>query len=276
MQPTRLSPARLLCLVALGGLVLSPGCYKVPVTGRAAVNMVSDEEVIKLSQQAFADIKRKTPLTRNRDYQERVRRIGERLAKVAFWDVPAADWEFVVLESPQQINAFAMAGGKVGVYTGLFQIVENDDQLASVLAHEIAHVAAKHVNERLSQDMAIQGGGIVVGGIMSTSGSIPANAVLNAYGLSSTLTATAFDRGKEKEADHIGLIYMARAGYNPEEAPKVIENLEQISAGKPSPPAMLSTHPTYPERILQFIDLMPKALEIYRRSGHTQSPQLVK
>jgi len=275
MHTPRLSAAPLfVCLLLLAALL--PACYKVPVTGRKAVNMVSDEEVVKLSQQAFAELKKKTPLTRNRDYQERVRRIGERLAKVAFWDVPAADWEFVVLESPQQINAFAMAGGKVGVYTGLFQIVHNDDQLASVLAHEIAHVAAKHVNERLSQDMAIQGGGIVVGGIMSTSGSIPANAVLNAYGLSSTLTATAFDRGKEKEADHIGLIYMARAGYNPEEAPKVIENLEQVSAGKPSPPALLSTHPTYPERILQLIDLMPKALEIYRQSGHTQAPQLVK
>lgn len=269
---------RFVCLALFGALLVSSGCYKVPVTGRAAVNMVSDEAVVKLSQEAFAELKKKTPLSRNRDYQERVRRIGERLAKVAFWDVPAADWEFVVFEAPQQINAFAMAGGKVGVYTGLFQIVHNDDQLASVLAHEIAHVAAKHVNERLSQDMAIQGGGVLVGGVMSTTGagSIPTNAVLGAYGLSSSITATGFDRKKEKEADHIGLIYMARAGFNPEEAPKVIENLEQASAGKPTPPALLSTHPSYPERILQLIDLMPKALEVYHRSGQTRSPQLVK
>jgi metalloendopeptidase OMA1, mitochondrial len=275
--PSR-SASRFTCLVLLGALLVSPGCYKVPVTGRTAVNMVSDESVIKLSQEAFADLKKKTPVTRNRAYQERVQRIGERLAKVAFWDVPAAEWEFVVFESPQQINAFAMAGGKVGVYTGLFQIVHNDDQLASVLAHEIAHVAAKHVNERLSQHMAIQGGGLLVGGVMSTSGAgaIPANAVLDAYGLSTTLTATAFDRKKEMEADHIGLIYMARAGYNPEESPKVIENLEQVSAGKAVPPAMLSTHPTYPERILQLIDRMPKALEVYRQSGQVAAPQLVK
>lgn len=277
MHPSRHRAARrLICLVLLGGALVSTGCYKVPVTGRKAVNMVSDEAVVKMSQEAFASLKKKTPLSRNRDYQERVQRIGERLARVAFWDVPAAEWEFVVFESPQQINAFAMAGGKVGVYTGLFQIVHNDDQLASVLAHEIAHVAAKHVNERLSQEMAIQGGGLIVGGVMSTAGSLPANAVLDAYGLSTTLTATAFDRGKEKEADYIGLIYMARAGYNPEESPKVIENLEQASAGKPTPPAMLSTHPTYPERILQLIDLMPKALEVYRQSGQTKAPQLVK
>jgi predicted Zn-dependent protease len=219
-------------------------------------------------------------VARNRAQQEQVQRVGERLAKVAFWDVQGADWEFVVFEEPKTINAFAMAGGKVGVFTGLFQIVHNDDQLASVLAHEIAHVAAKHVNERLSQDMALQGGELLVGGIMSTTGAgiLTSNAVLQAYGISSDLTANGFDRKKEKEADHIGIMYMARAGYNPEEAPRVIENLEQASAGKPAPPAMLSTHPTYPERILQLIDLMPKAQEIYKQNSRPTiiAPQVVK
>ena len=280
MHLTGMSPAPPLFVNTLlaGAVLLLAGCYKVPVTGRSAVNMVSDEAVIKVSAEAFAEIKKQTPLTRNRAYQDRVQRIGERLAKVAFWDVPAADWEFVVLESPDQINAFAMAGGKVGVYTGLFKIVHNDDQLASVIAHEIAHVAAKHVNERLSQNMAIQGGGLVVGGLMSTApgSSIASSAVMEAYGLSTGITATGFDRKKEKEADHIGLIYMARAGYNPEEAIKVIENLEQASTGRPTPPAWISTHPSYPERILQMIDLMPKALEIYQGSGQKNVPQLVK
>lgn len=279
MHHSRITPAsRGSLLVFLAAALFAGGCYKVPVTGRSSVNMVSDAAVIKQSAEAFAEVKKKYRVTSNRDYQERVRRVGERLAKVAFWDVPGAEWEFVVFEEPKTINAFAMAGGKVGVFTGLFQIVHNDDQLASVLAHEIAHVAAKHVNERLSQDMALQGGEILVGGIMSTTGAaaLTSSAVLQAYGLSSDLTANGFDRKKEKEADHIGIIYMARAGYNPEESPKVIENLEQASAGKPQPPAMLSTHPTYPERILQLIDLMPKALEIYRQGVQTQAPQLVK
>ena len=279
MAPRRMNASkRLVNLAALAALLLAAGCYRVPVTGRAAVNMVSDEAVVKLSNEAFAELRKKHPVSRNRALQERVQRIGERLAKVAFWDVPNADWEFVVFEEPNQINAFAMAGGKVGVFTGLFQIVHNDDQLASVLAHEIAHVAAKHVNERLSQGMAIQGGGLIVGGIMSTTGagSLTSNAVLEAYGLTTGITATGFDRKKEKEADHIGVIYMARAGYNPEESIKVIENLEQASAGKPTPPAMLSTHPSYPERILQLLDLMPKALEIYQQNGQTKTTQLVK
>lgn len=269
------------CLLPVAGAALAvvlAGCYRVPVTGRSAVNMVSDEAVIKLSADAFAAVKSKHPVSRNRRDQERVQRIGERLAKVAFWDVPGADWEFVVFEAPNEINAFAMAGGKVGVFSGLFKIVHNDDQLASVLAHEIAHVAAKHVNERLSQEMALQGGSLLVGGIMSTTGAgaLTSNAVLQAYGLTSDLTATGFDRGKEKEADHIGVIYMARAGYNPEEALKVIENLEAASAGEARPPALLSTHPSYPERMLQIIDLLPKALEIYRPDGHTQTVQPVQ
>jgi predicted Zn-dependent protease len=221
-----------------------------------------------MSLQAFAQLKKTHPVSRNKVLAARVQTVGERLARVAFWDVPNADWEFVLFEVPNQINAFAMGGGKVGVFTGLFKIIQNDDQLASVLAHEIAHVAAKHVNERLSQNMVVQGGGLLVGGIMSTTGTgaLTANAVLDAYGLSTGIGAVSFDRAKEKEADHIGIMYMARAGYNPEESVRVIENLETATAGLAGPPAFLSTHPSNPERILQLMDLMPKALEAYERS----------
>ena len=259
-------------------LLLCGGCYEVPVTGRSAISMVSDKEVAKQSMAAFGEMKKKYPRSRNKEMQARVQRVGERLAKVVFWDVPDADWEFVVFEVPQQINAFAMAGGKVGVFSGLFKIIQNDDQLASVLAHEIGHVAARHVHERLSQDMAIQGGGLLVGGIMAGSGAggLTSQAVLDAYGLSTGISAVGFDRKKEKEADHIGIMYMARAGYNPEESVKVIENLDNASAGQPVPPAWLSTHPSNPERILQLMDLMPKALAARRQGSQVQTPTLIK
>ncbi|HWA24910.1 MAG TPA: M48 family metallopeptidase [Lacunisphaera sp.] len=248
--------------------VLAGGCYQVPVTGRHATNMVSDKSVKELSQKAFEQLKKTHKISRNQAMIDRVTRVGERLAKVVFWDVPDAEWEFVVFDAPNEINAFAMAGGKVGVFTGLFKIIQNDDQLASVLAHEIGHVSAKHVNERLSQQMLIDGGELLVGGIMSTTGagSITGNAVLQAYGLTSGVGAVSFDRAKEKEADHIGIMYMARAGYNPEEAVRVIENLENATAGLAGPPAILSTHPSNPERILQLMDLMPRALEAYEKS----------
>ena len=182
-------------------LALAAGCYQVPVTGRTALNTVSDEAVNQMSLKAFEQLKKTHPVSRNQSLTARVQQVGERLAKVAFWDVPNANWEFVVFEVPNQINAFAMSGGKVGVFTGLFKIIKNDDQLAAVLAHEIAHVAAKHVNERLSQDMVVQGGGLLVGGIMSTTGTgaLTGNAVLEAYGLSTGITSVGFDRAKEKE-----------------------------------------------------------------------------
>lgn len=270
--------AHLLGLAGALLLALGSGCYQVPVTGRSAINTVSDSAVNQMSLEAFNQLKKSHPLSRNKALIEQVQRVGDRLAKVAFWDVPNADWEFVVFEVPGQINAFAMAGGKVGVFTGLFKIIENDDQLASVLAHEIAHVAAKHVNERLSQDMVIQGGGIVVGGIMSTTGTaaLTANAVLDAYGLSTGISSVSFDRKKEKEADHIGVMYMARAGYNPEESIRVIEHLEEATAGVAGPPAFLSTHPSNPERLLQLMDLMPKALAAYRQSGVKSSPIIAR
>ena len=259
-------------------LAFGAGCYQVPVTGRTALNTVSDEAVVKMSLQAFQQLKKTHPVSRNTVLAARVQAVGERLARVAFWDVPNADWEFVLFEVPNQINAFAMGGGKVGVFTGLFKIIQNDDQLASVLAHEIAHVAAKHVNERLSQNMVVQGGGLLVGGLMSTTGTgaLTANAVLEAYGLSTGIGAVSFDRAKEKEADHIGIMYMARAGYNPEEAVRVIENLESATAGRAGPPAFLSTHPSNPERILQLTELLPKARAAYERSHTKPTPVLAR
>ena len=259
-------------------LALGAGCYQVPVTGRTALDTVSDEAVVKMSLQAFVQLKKTHPVSRNTVLAARVQAVGERLARVAFWDVPNADWEFVLFEVPNQINAFAMAGGKVGVFTGLFKIIQNDDQLASVLAHEIAHVAAKHVNERLSQNMVFQGGGLLVGGLMSTTGTgaLTANAVLEAYGLTTGLGAVSFDRAKEKEADHIGLMYMARAGYNPEEAVRVLENLEAATVGRAGPPAFLSTHPSNPERILQLTELLPKARAAYERSHTKPTPVLAR
>jgi predicted Zn-dependent protease len=267
-------------LLAALSLVLLAGCYSVPVTGRHAVNLVDDKEVTKMSIAMFDDMKRQYKISRDRVLNERLQRIGERLSKVVFWDMPDADWEFIVFDNPQ-INAFAMAGGKVGVFTGLFKIARNDDQLASVIAHEIAHVTAKHVHEKLSQEMAVNTVGAVgmLGAGLSGAGYITQAALGQAYGITTTLGSAAFDRRKEKEADYIGLMYMARAGYNPEEAVRVLEALDAETAQDPAgggQPGFLSTHPSNPERILQLMDAMPKALEEKNRSGMISAPVLVK
>src|SRR5476649_706073 len=117
--PTIRKAARLPELALTAFLALGAGCYQVPVTGRTALNTVSDEAVNKMSLKAFEQLKKTHPVSRNKVLAARVQAVGERLARVAFWDVPNADWEFILFEVPNQINAFAMAGGKVGVFTGL-------------------------------------------------------------------------------------------------------------------------------------------------------------
>lgn len=260
---------------------LLSGCYQVPVTGRKAMDIVDEKEVTKMSIAAFNDLKAHHPRSRDRERIDQLNRVGERIAKVVFWDMPDADWEFIVFDEPKQINAFAMAGGKVGVFSGLFKIIENDDQLASVIAHEIAHVTAKHVHEKLSREMAVNTVGAVGSiGAGVTTGILGSLAVQEAYGASvgSPGREAAFDRKKEKEADYIGLMYMARAGFNPEESVKVLENLEasQGPQARAAEATFLSNHPPNPERIQQLLDSMPKALELYRESGKTLTPTLVK
>jgi predicted Zn-dependent protease len=262
-------------------LLLLGGCYSVPVTGRKAMNLVDNKEVTKMSIAAFEDMKKQYPVSRDRARIEQLQRVGERISKIVFWDMPDAEWEFVVFDVPQQINAFAMAGGKVGVFTGLFKIIDNDDQLASVISHEIAHVTAQHINQRLSQDLLVNTGGVLGSVALMGSGAplLTTAAIQEVYGLSTGVTGLAFDRAKEKEADYIGLIYMAKAGYNPEEAVKVLEklDLETSATGKNLPPAFLSTHPSNPERLLQLLDEMPKALEARRNATQANpAPVLVK
>jgi predicted Zn-dependent protease len=191
--------------------------------------------------------------------------------------MPDADWEFVVFDAPQ-INAFAMAGGKVGVFSGLFKIAKTDDELASVIAHEIAHVTAKHVHEKLSRELAVNTVGMVgvIGGIAGGASGLTVDALSEVYGLTTGIGGFAFDRAKEKEADYVGLMYMARAGYDPQASIKVMEALESESANDPVQPAFLSTHPTHPERIIQLMDAMPKALAEQNKSAAKTGPIIIK
>ena len=264
-------------LLASLAALLAAGCYQVPVTGRNAMNLVDDKEVTKMSIAMFDDMKRRHKVSRDRARTEQLQRVGERISKVVFWDMPDADWEFVVFDVPQ-INAFAMAGGKVGVFSGLYKIVKNDDQLASVIAHEIAHVTAKHVHEKLSRDLAVGTVGTVgmLGGAVAGAPLLTVDALSAAYGLTTGITGFAFDRAKEKEADYVGLMYMARAGYDPRESIKVLEALELESASEPTPSPLTSTHPSHPERIIQLMDAMPKALAEREKSSVRTGPIIVK
>lgn len=271
MTTTRRSAAAVLAAILLAG------CHEVPITGRNAMHLVDDKDVTRMSIEMFQDMKTRYRISRDRSMNEQLQRVGDRISKVVFWDMPDADWEFVAFDNPQ-VNAFAMAGGKVGVFSGMFKIARNDDQLAAVIAHEIAHVTAKHVHEKLSQELAVNTVGTVglLGAGLGGAPLITTQALSTAYGIGTTVGGLAFDRKKEKEADYIGLMYMARAGYDPREAMKVIEALENLSATDPAPPAFLSTHPSNSERMLQLLDAMPKALEEREQSTARTAPIIVR
>lgn len=242
------------------------------------MNLVDDQSVTKMSIGLFEDLKRKHRVLRDRDRNAQLQRIGERISKVVFWDMPHAEWEFVIFDD-RQVNAFAMAGGKVGIYSGLFKIASTDDELAAVIAHEIAHVTAKHINQKLSQQMAVNTVGLAgaVGmGVAGTPG-LTAYGLQQAYGIGAGVGVLAFGRKQEMEADLIGMMYMARAGYDPRAAITIMERLEAESANRSLPPAILSTHPSHPERIIAMMDAMPKA-EKARAEAQAQqaAPIIVK
>jgi predicted Zn-dependent protease len=273
-------PPRLALPLALTGALFLSGCYEVPVTGRRALNIVSDQEMAKMSIAMFDDLKARSKLSRDREKVEQLRRVGERLRQaIPIWDMPDADWEFVVFED-KGVNAFAMAGGKVGVLSGLFKIIANDDQLASVIGHEIAHVTAKHVHESFSRALALETVGLVGGvAMMGTGMSIYATeSLMSIYGLGANVGQFAFDRSKEKEADHIGMIYMARAGYNPEECAKVLEKLEELETAEQTAAkaSWTSTHPPNPERIAALSDAIPKALKEQQKANQVITPKVIK
>lgn len=265
-------PALFLAALLLGG------CHEVPVTGRHSMNLVNEAEFTKVSIAMFDEKKHTMRLSRDQSRIDQFRRVGDRISKVVFWDMPDADWEFVVFEDPTVVNAFAMAGGKVGIHSGLFKIIDNDDQLAAVIAHEIAHVTAKHIHARLSQQMLTQTGGLVGGVILmgSGAGALTSEGLLGVYGMTTDMAGLAFSRKHEMEADYIGLMYMARAGYDPAESIKVMEKLEAATANLPVPPAFLSTHPTHPERIIQLMDALPKAQQVREKSAIEAKPTIIK
>ncbi len=236
---------------------LTAGCETAPITGRSQFIIMSDSQATQMGLEAYQQIITKAKLSTNRDYIRRVRTVGRRIADVS--GQPNLAWEFNVIEDKTP-NAFALPGGKVAVHTGLFSVARNDNQLAAVMAHEVGHAIARHGSERISTEMAVQVG---LAGLSAAGG--------QQYGQFSALAAQAaslgiilpFTRNQESEADHIGLILMAKAGYDPQAAVPLWENFKR--AGGSRPPEFLSTHPAPQTRIDRLKALMPEALAIYRQ-----------
>ncbi len=254
--------------LVLAALILVEGCAKVPVTGRRQLNIVSADEEMKLGLTSFDQMKTNTPVSHDPTANATVQRVGKRIAAVAGRDLPNAQWEFVVFDS-KEANAFCLPGGKVGVYTGLLPIAKDDSGLATVLGHEIGHAVAHHGSERMTDATAMQGLGQVVGSALDPK--YHDVAMLAYGGISKVGVELPFSRKQESEADHIGIIYMARAGYDPAQAIEFWQRFsdynKQQGGGKNSWYAkFLSTHPLDEARIADLKRLLPEAQAEFAKS----------
>jgi len=251
-------------------MALLTGCSTAPETGRSQLSLIGDTQVESMAVSQFDQMKQEMKVSNNREMNDRLRRVGENIVRAARDRGaplrPPEQWEFVVFES-EQINAFAMPGGKVGFYTGIFPLFDNDDDLAVVMGHEIAHVAADHGEEKVSHQLAQQTAGqalaigLGIGGVEHTTQQI----VMAAYGASASYGfVLPYSRTMESEADHIGLIYSSAAGYDPRASVPFWQKMG--AQGGERPPEFLSTHPSENTRMARLQKLIPEVLPIYQQA----------
>ncbi len=247
------------------------GCSKVPITGRSQLNLMPEGEMLSMSLTEYQGfLKENPPLPASDQRVIMVRRIGNQLATAAtkyLKENGAADrvadfqWEFNVVDDPM-VNAWCMPGGKVVVYTGLLPVTNDEASLALVMGHEIAHAIARHGNERMSQAMAVQGAGLTLQVFTSENPSMASDLFKQAYGIGSQLGMLAYGRKQESEADKMGLVFMAMAGYDPRVAPTFWGRM--AAQGGAKPPELLSTHPSDERRIADLNAYMPEAMKYYK------------
>jgi predicted Zn-dependent protease len=235
------------------------GCETVPGTGRSQINFVSNSEVASMAAGEFAKMK-KVP---NDPRLAQIRRVGLSIVAVARKEdkngvlPPANQWQFAVIDDKSP-NAFAMPGGKIGFNVGMFPYASTDDDIAVILGHEVAHVLCQHSSERISQGLLVQLGAVAVDEATKNKSAQTRQAWMAGFGLGSQFgLLLPFSRSHESESDHLGLIFMARAGYNPEAAPAFWQRFAK--AGGTKPPEFFSTHPADDTRVRQLQAWMPEA-----------------
>lgn len=264
-------------VIALVGLLLAlAGCSEVGITGRKQLSFVPASLVTSMSLQQYDQIIAQSKLSTDAQATAMVKRVGEKIvqaveeySKTHSEKDPFAGykWDFNLIQDPN-VNAFAMPGGKVVVYTGILPVTQNEAGLATVLGHEIAHVYAGHGAERLSQSLLTQLGEVGLSAALAKQPEQTKGLFVSAYGLGTQVGfLLPFSRKQESEADHLGLVFMALAGYDPQTAVAFWERMAAASQGQSQPMAFLSTHPTNQQRIEDLKKLIPEAMESYHPAG---------
>lgn len=246
-------------------------CYRNPITGRSTLNLVDESTMRQMAGKEYISfLSTNQPVRGTRD-AEMVSRVGSRLAtavqqylssKGQTELISGYQWEFNLVNN-NQANAWCMPGGKVVIYSGIMPIVQNEAGLAVVMGHEIAHAIARHSNERMSQQLAAQFGGQALGAVVSSNPGTASQLFMTAIGVGSQVGLLKFSRDQETEADQMGLIFMAMAGYNPNESVAFWQRMSANSKGN-KPPEFLSTHPSDSRRIADLQRFIPTAMQYYK------------
>jgi predicted Zn-dependent protease len=247
-------------------------CSTVPITGRKQFTLLPDAQLLSMSFEQYGQFLKENKLSRNSSQTAMVKRVGKRIqgAVESFFkqrnesqELKGYAWEFNLVEN-KEVNAWCMPGGKVVVYSGILPMAQNENGLAVVISHEIAHAVAGHGNERISQMLVAQMGGMALNEALSQKPQQTRSLVMTAFGAGVQIGALLpFSRLHESEADRLGLIFMAMAGYDPNGAVPFWQRMAQKSGGQP--PEFLSTHPTDESRIQKVRAAMPEAMTYYKK-----------
>jgi len=248
------------------------GCATVPLTGRRQLNLVADDQINQSAAQSYSTLLSdpKTKVISGTTDAMRVKRVGNQLAAAiekylaanGYADKYNFKWEFNLIQS-NEVNAWCMPGGKVAVYSGILPITRDDAGLATVMGHEIGHAIARHSAERVSQQLAAQAGGAVVGAATNNQSQATQTILGQLYGVGGGLMLLHYSRSQESEADRLGLTFMAMAGYDPNNA---VDFWQRMAAqNKTGTPEFLSTHPTDATRIADIRAHIPEAMKYYHR-----------
>ena len=253
--------------------VLIYSCATVPVTGRKQVSLVSNAEIIQMSSQQYNQVLQESKLSTDQQQVAMIKRVGNNIknaveqymaAKGATSELAGFNWEFNLIQDDQTVNAWCMPGGKVAFYTAIMPICQDELGVAVVMGHEVAHAIANHGRERMSQGLIAQFGLGTLGAAMGQNPTATQEIFMQAVGMGTNVGMLKFSRSHESEADHIGLIFMSMAGYDPSEAPKFWERMASLSGGQ-QPPEFLSTHPSHETRISDLQGWIPEAMEYYKK-----------
>lgn len=245
-------------------------CATVPLTGRRQLSLIPSGQILSMSFQQYDQVKKESKLSTNQKDVAMIKNAGARISTAAedFLREKGIsmkfEWEFILIENDETVNAWCMPGGKVAFYTGILPYTKNETGVAVVMGHEVAHALAQHGNERMSQGLLVQLGGLTLAKALETKPKATQNLFMQAFGIGAQVGfLLPYSRKHESEADYIGLILMAKAGYNPKEAVKFWERMSQ--SGGAAPPEFLSTHPTHETRINDLNKRLPEAMKYYNR-----------